>query len=116
MTSSNTASDDELTRLNNSHNEQDRKIVIAGLIIENTFTSITDMVFVIIEEFLKSRQQQNNNQNDSNANNNDVEIDDVDINESNKMGRAMKYFRLFLKYFITNNWDSLTKVNEIILP
>eukprot|EP01083_Nonionella_stella_P081876 225781_1 len=106
-------SDDELTRLNNTHSDEDKKIMIAGLIIENTFTSILDMVFVIIDEFLKSRS--------SNHNANDVEMDNdhvggIDFNAPTKTARLLRYLRIFLKYFITNNWNSASKVNEIVLP
>ena len=112
-------SDDELTRLNASHQDDDKKIIIAGLIIENTFTSILDMVFVIIDEFLKSRQ--GNNAGNGN-NGNDVEMsDDNDgdgqlFDTSTKMGKFLGGLRLFLKYFITNPWYSDSKVKEIVLP
>eukprot|EP00484_Ammonia_sp_Unknown_P019921 CAMPEP_0197028592 /NCGR_PEP_ID=MMETSP1384-20130603/8243_1 /TAXON_ID=29189 /ORGANISM="Ammonia sp." /LENGTH=290 /DNA_ID=CAMNT_0042457613 /DNA_START=409 /DNA_END=1281 /DNA_ORIENTATION=- len=116
--------DDELTRLNNTHSEQDKKIVIAGLIVENTFTSILDMVFVIIDEFLKSRQQSDENADGDNAANKTMSDEEEEnsmedhavLQGSGKMATFLRYLRVFLKYFITNNWNSASKVNEINLP
>ena len=105
------SSDDELTHLKNP-NSANQKIVIAGLIIENTFTSITDMVLVIIDEFVRSRQGDNGNGDVENA-----AANEQMMNSSNsKMGKFFKYLRIFLKWFVTNDWDSASRVKEIVLP
>eukprot|EP00483_Globobulimina_turgida_P013617 UN13643 len=87
-------SDDELTHLNNTP-EDGKKILIAGLIIENTFTSILDMVFVIIDEFLKSRQQNNNDDglDDIEMDNNINANENIDFNGSTKMARFLRVLR-----------------------
>lgn len=59
---------------------------ILGILIENTFTSILDMVFIILEQMF------------------------------NRDFGDIKYFRLFLTYFITNRWNSIHKISEITLP
>merc|ERR1712129_286129 len=107
----NVSSDDELTSLKtgNDVNSEDRKLVIAGLIIENTFTSITDMVIVIVDDFLKSRQEDDGHS--------DIESGDVPLIDSNsKCGKFMRGLRVFLTWFITNNWNSAARVKEISLP
>jgi len=98
--------DDELTRLNRAHRE--RKMVVAGLIIENTFTSILDMVFVIIGEFLQSRQGEEQQR--------EHDVASELLSGPSKTAKCMRCLRLFLKYFITNNWDSHSKVGDIRMP
>ena len=109
------ASDDELTRLNRAH-EGDRKMVIAGLIIENTFTSILDMVLVIINEHIMQIRKAGNDGDSENA-----AADLLNVGSTNRRlekcgARCLGCLKVFLKYFITNNWDSGSKVSQIVVP
>lgn len=95
---------------NNETNDDDESssVTIIGLIIENTFTSILDMVFVIIDSFVSSYTGGRDDGDD------DGEVDG-NGNGSYVNGCA-KYLRIFLKYFITNPWDSLSKISDIKIP
>eukprot|EP00485_Elphidium_margaritaceum_P000133 CAMPEP_0202694020 /NCGR_PEP_ID=MMETSP1385-20130828/7993_1 /ASSEMBLY_ACC=CAM_ASM_000861 /TAXON_ID=933848 /ORGANISM="Elphidium margaritaceum" /LENGTH=298 /DNA_ID=CAMNT_0049349797 /DNA_START=331 /DNA_END=1227 /DNA_ORIENTATION=- len=120
------SADDELAHLNSNTQlcAKDRKLFIAGLIVENTFTSILDMVFVIIDEFLKSRQsnQEHHGHQPVSTRDDDEEDDDNDDDDvtntygGGKLAKFLKCLRFFLRYFITNNWNSAVKVKDIVMP
>mmetsp|Transcript_34196 Transcript_34196/g.42104 ORF Transcript_34196/g.42104 Transcript_34196/m.42104 type:complete len:419 (-) Transcript_34196:28-1284(-) len=98
-----------------SMNNKRKSIKICGLIVENTFTCLLDMVLCIINDFITSQWGNPNYIPDEN--------DNIVLNDKNDYGmhpifksKKFYYFKVFLSYFISNKWLSINKIKDITIP